>query len=506
MCNSIKLRLYLPVILSANIDRRAVVSRGKGVGGGSLINGLVYSRGNRLDYDEWAQLINDPSWNYQNVLPYFKKSEQFTRTNLHVPTDYNYHGFEGPSHISQAYPMPNVSNSVLKAAKQLGHRLTDYNGREQQGFSVLQHHMKDGKRFESDYAFIFPALLRRNLEVLDRSYVTKVVFYRNSNKVKGVIFTRNKKTYIARCKKEVVLSAGAINSPQILMLSGIGPRDHLKSLKIPVIQNLPVGNNLLDHPITILIFSSNISAESINIRESLKELLVKGQGPLIAGFCDAVGFLKSPVEKIENYPDVEIMFTNVTGSRDILTKYYGFTEEVFRTIQPTNGQNLFSIQIINLNQKSVGTLRLKSSDPFEYPLIDLNLLSDKDNHDIEILYQGIQAVLRLTETTAFRGLNVSLALDRFPGCDAFRRLSREYWYCYIRRMLATGLHQMGTCSTGLSERSGVVDRKLRVFNTRGLRVADVSVVPLSLRAHMMAPAAMIGEKVSDIIKEQYSFI
>lgn len=148
-------------------------------------------------------------------------------------------------------------------------------------------------------------------------------------------------------------------------------------------------------------------------------------------------------------------------------------------------------------------MRLKSSDPFEYPLIDLNLLSDENNTDIETLHQGIKMSLDFMQTSSLRRMNISLAIDRFPGCNHLEPLSRDYWYCYIRMVTATGQHLVGTCSTGRNPSSGVVDNKLRVFGTSGLRVADASVIPLSTRAHINAPCTMIGEKASDLIKQQY---
>lgn len=191
-------------LVSGNVDRKAVVSKGRGIGGTSLINGMAYSRGDRRDYDRWAELLNDPSWNYENVLPYFKKSETFTRTNPHVPIDFEYHGNGGPLFISQTSPPINISNIVLEGSQDLGYDIIDYNGRNQEGFAVLQYFMKNGRRFTPDLAFIFPETDRKNLKILDRSFVTKVVFHNNTKEVRGVIFTRDNKTYFADCRKEVI--------------------------------------------------------------------------------------------------------------------------------------------------------------------------------------------------------------------------------------------------------------------------------------------------------------
>lgn len=490
--------LIVLLFVPGNIDRRGIISRGKGVGGSSLINGIAYSRGNRLDYDRWAAILNDSDWNYENVLPYFKKSETFIRTNPYVPVDKEYYGYHGPQFISQSSPPLNLTNLILSAGQELGYNIVDFNGKEQEGFSIMQYMIKDGKRFEPDLAFVFPSLHRKNLKVLDRAYVTNLFFSDNSTRAEGVIFTKNNATFIAKCSKEVILSAGAINSPQILMLSGIGPKEHLTSLGISVVQNLPVGNNLLDHPMTLLFCSSNITNEFESLEKSVRDLL-KGQGVLSrVSFTDAIGFMTTPLQEIENYPDIEFIFLNITETGR-LRQYFGFSDETIKALQTENSQGVFVVQFFNLNQKSLGKLRLNSSDPFEYPLIDLNLLSDEN--DVEILYQGIQIFLKLRQTNAFRSLNISLVIDTFPSCEAFEPLSREYWYCYIRSVSATGLHQVGTCSTGKDPSSGVVDSNLKVFGIDGLRVADASVIPLSLRAHINAPCTMIGEKVSDLIKK-----
>lgn len=190
--------------------------------------------------------MNDSDWSYQSLLPYFKKFENFTKTNPSSPIDYFYHGYGGPVHITQSIPPEEISRNLLKGSQQLGYPLTDYNGKRQSGASVFQIFTKDGKRYNHQMAFISSARKRYNLDILDRSYVIKIEINVYSKNVEGVIFTRNNKTYIARNRKEVILSAGAICSPQILMLSGVGPQRHLEHLGIPVIQNLPVGKFLRD--------------------------------------------------------------------------------------------------------------------------------------------------------------------------------------------------------------------------------------------------------------------
>lgn len=486
--------------IAGNPRRTSFYPRGKGFGGSSLINTIAYTRGNKKDYDKWAELVNDPGWNYENLLPLFKKSENFKRTNPYVPIDEDFHGYKGPLHISQAAPPLDFAHTMLRAATQIGYNITDYNGRNQLGASIFQYFMKDGLRFDHEMAFLSPVKQRPNLEILGGSYVIKIDID-DKKKVKGVIFTRKHKTYIARNRKEVILSAGAICSPQILMLSGIGPKEHLESLGIPVVQDLPVGKTMYDHTMTVLTFTSNVTLETPTFRESLKQLL-HGQGPLTRVLAtDAVGFFKTPVEEIENYPDVEFFFANFT-SFGILPKWFGFSQETADALAQ-NSSISFSISPYILHQKSFGTVTLKSADPFDYPLINPNILSDKENKDLETFYQAVQIILKLLETDTFRSMNVAFAVRQLPGCEHTQSMSREYWYCYFRRVSALLYHGSSTCMSGTSPKTAVVDNELNVFGIESLRVADASVIPFAVSGHTNAPCTVVGEKASEIIKQYY---
>lgn len=476
------------------------VPRGKGVGGSALINCLLYSRGNKFDFQSWSDLVNDSSWNYDHLLPYFKKSENFTLKNLYFPVDVDYHGYEGPLHMSQSTPFQNFSSSFFRASQQLGYNVTDYNGEQQIGASILQYYINNGKRSEPGSAFVAPIKKRKNLVVLEESYVTKIKICKKSKKVKGVVFTRKNKTYIARQRKEVILSAGSYSSAQILMLSGVGPQDHLESLGIEIIQNSPVGKTMHDHTLTVLVFTSNITTASQSQEESVRQFL-RGEGPLTRPLSyDAIGWFKTSLPENDSFPDMELYFHNISDSA-ITKKYIGWTEETYSALN-ISGANAFTILLIPSHPTSIGTIKLNSSDPFEYPLIDPNILSADE--DMETLYGGVQQALKLMEADAFRRMNVTLAFDRFPGCDHTEPLSKEYWYCYFGRVTSTMYHPMSTCSIGSSPQTGVVDNELKVFGLKGLRVADASVIPFSYAGHPSAACFMIGEKISDVIKKLYN--
>lgn len=485
-------------IFSGIPERRTIVHKGKGVGGSPLINSFAYTRGDKLDYDRWAELVNDPGWNYKNILPYFKKIETLTKKNPYATIDEEYHGFDGPLHISHVIPPDNFTNTVFNAVKELGYKIVDHNGKQTLGASNHQYYLKDGLRFDPEMAYLSPVQNRGNLKILYGSYVTKIQISKDAKKIEGVIFTRDKKTYIARSSKEVILSAGAVSSPRILMVSGIGPRDHLNSLEIPVIQDLPVGTTLLDHSLTHIFFTTNFTKQTVSLKKSVEDLL-KGEGPLTkVSYCDAVVFFQTSLEKIENYPDIEIMFIDTPVA-------LGIHSNLIRENLSPDSPSSFAIRIVLMHQKSSGTIKLRSADPFDYPLIDPKYFSDKENHDLEALYQALQLFLKLTETEAFRLYNVSLSVKQILGCSNTKFLSREFWYCYFRRVVSLGLHEIATCLMGSNPQRGVVDNKLRVFGIEGLRVADSSVIPISLTAHTNGPSNMIGEKASDLIKESYRF-
>lgn len=473
-----------------------MIPRGRGVGGTSLLS-IVYSRGHNKDYEKWSNLVNDPAWNYTNLLPHFKKLEKFEKRNPYAPIDEEYHGYNGEHYNAHSYPPQNVSSKILKGFQELEYDIVDYNGKDKIGSSVVQYFIKNGRRFDVGSAFLEPINRRPNLTILENSYVTKIEISNNKT-VEGVIFTRFNKTYLARTRKELIISAGAISTPQILLLSGIGPTDDLEALKIPVVMNLPVGKRLIDHLIGYQVFSSNITGES-NFTQTI-EAFLKGQGPLTSGFPhDAISFVKTDVEKVSNYPDVEFMYSVMN---EAVKSFNGLSDETFQSLL-RNVVNPFAILLTLLHPKSVGTVTLKSANPFDYPLINLNFLSDKNNQDIETLYQASQIALNLIKTESLRSLNITYGADPLPACQHYEPFSRDYWYCYFRTVTTVGYHPISTCSMGTDPQNGVVDNKLKVFGVEGLRIADASVIPVPITGHTVVPCTIVGEMLSEFIKELY---
>nr|XP_023014616.1 glucose dehydrogenase [FAD, quinone]-like isoform X1 [Leptinotarsa decemlineata] len=487
------------------VDHKCAAPRGKGIGGTSLINELVYSRGNSRDYDIWAEIVNDPSWRYLNVLEYFKKSEDFHKNNPNAPADEEYHGKDGYLHTNYHMPPSNFSSIFLKANEQLGYNITDYNGKNQLGATILQINTKEGRRLDQASAFILPVKNRRNLVISSESYVTKIEF-NDLKEATGVIFTKNNKTYRVKVRNEVILSAGAISSPQILMLSGIGPKRHLEEVGIPIVQDLEVGSTLREHVFCGVPFSSNTSIASQSLKEQIEDFL-KGYGDLTAANpLDAAGWYKTRIEQIRNYPDLEIVISSSTPA-ELGKKFLGWNDETWDSLFNVSIPNPFTLTPVLLHTHSIGTVRLISKDPYLYPSIDYNMLNDPENLDVEALLEGIQLAVNLTRTEAFQRIGATLEVRPFPACREHDFLSKNYWLCFIAQTAMAAYHPVGTCPSGRNPEAGaVVDHQLKVFGVNKLRVIDASVLPFSFSGHPNAICTMIGEKVSDVIKLEYGVL
>lgn len=285
--------------------------RGKVMGGSSVLNYMIYTRGNRRDYDGWSEAGN-VGWSYEEVLPYFKKVENFSISGGY---DESYHGKEGHVRVTYSPHMTKIADAVMEAGRQMGVGYVDYNGATQVGMSRLQVTMRDGVRESSSRAYLHPINGRPNLHVSKYSMVSKILIDPNTKTAYGVEFVKNRKMYRVKARKEVVLSAGAINSPQLLMLSGIGPKKHLQKLGIKVLSNLRVGYNLMDHiavgGLTFMIDKPySIKSNTIISRDNLYQYLNYHLGPFsIPGGCEVLSFhdLNNPQDP-DGYPDIELLF------------------------------------------------------------------------------------------------------------------------------------------------------------------------------------------------------
>lgn len=390
-------------------DNRCTWPRGKGMGGTSVINYLVYTRGNAKDYDEWERMGN-PGWGYRDVLQYFKKLEKTEIPELRTSPYRGRNGFLNVNHVPFRTPL---ASAFLDAGRELGYDINDPNGKDQIGFSYVQTTMKNGRRVSASKAFIRPIRNRRNLHVAKEARVTKILIDPITNTTFGVEFVKNRRTYVVRVIKEVLLSAGTLNSPQLLMLSGIGPREHLNELKIPVIKDLPVGENLQDHvSFGGLIFLINDTISVVDRRVASNpsytfDYFLRNTGPLtLPGGAEGVAFVNTRISNdvFDDYldpdvPDIELVLGAGALCGDTfgtLRRSFGLKDDVFlKMYQDIIGLDGFSVVPILLKPLSRGRVRLKSKNPFHWPLFYPGYYENET--DLHTIVRGIKMVSKLKQ-------------------------------------------------------------------------------------------------------------
>jgi choline dehydrogenase len=488
---------------------KCTMPRGKVMGGSSTINYMIYTRGNRYDYDRWEKLGNT-GWGYKDVLPYFLKHE-----NMMVPElgeDKLYHATNGELPVSYAPYRTPLADAFLEAGKEMGQNFVDYNGKTQVGFSYLQATIRNGTRWSASRAFLHPIRHRRNLHVSKWSLVTNILIDRDTKTAYGVEFVRDKTKFVVRARKEVIVSAGAINSPQLLMLSGIGPREHLLQLGIPVIRDLKVGYNLMDHiGMMALTFVLNQSV-AFTERElfggkNWVEYMSYHRGPLtVPAGVEAIAFYdsKNPRDPAGD-PDIEIMLlAGSISSVSAIHKVLAIRQDIYETVyKPIEKFYTWTPLPIVLKPNSRGRILLKSRNPFHKPRIQFDFF--QDTTDLESLLLGLKRSLQLGVTKPFQRYGSRLHDIPIPGCKHFLFGSDDYWRCALRHLAFPIWHLSGTCKMGPAlDRSAVVDNRLRVYGVRRLRVVDASIIPVIPAAHTHAPTMMIAEKAVDYIKQDWT--
>ncbi|XP_063979780.1 glucose dehydrogenase [FAD, quinone]-like isoform X2 [Diachasmimorpha longicaudata] len=507
------------------IDGRCNWPRGKAVGGTSVINFMIYSRGSKGDFDQWAADGN-AHWSYDQVLPYFIKSER-----AHFPasqTDHHHinpslYGTTGYLDVTTASWQSPLRDTFFAAGKELSYRIKDSNDGDSIGFTSSKTNTRNGRRVSASKAFIKPIRHRRNFHLSEYSRVTKIIINPVTKTATGVEYIRNSKKYIVQARKEVILSAGSINSPQLLMLSGIGPKLHLDAFNINILEDLPVGHNLQDHvSMAALTFIVNDTVTIVEPRiasnyKNTFDYLLKGTGPFtVPAGAEALAFVNTKIndnyhEKylanstISNEPDIELVFGIGSMAGDAsgtLRSIFGLSDEwyekVFRHYQ---GQDGFSIVPILLHPKSRGYVKLRSANPFHSPILEANYFEHDD--DLKTMIRGIKKAIQVASTHPFRKYNTTLLPIHFPGCTDLEFQSDDYWACVSRQISTTLGHFVGTCKMAPRNASGVVNEQLKVYGINKLRVVDASIIPLLISGHTNAPTYMIGEKASDMIKSEW---
>jgi choline dehydrogenase len=454
--------------------RRIGVPRGRGLGGSSLINGMVYFRGHPRDYDDWSK-AGAIGWSYREVLPYFCKSE-----NNEDFGDTIYHGRGGPMNVRSVRGPNPLNQSFFAALAGLGYPARrDLNGADSEGMSLRQLSIRGGIRETTAKALLYPAMGRRNLTVLTGLRVTRVVL--ENRRAVGVEIHGNPGQRIVRARREVVLAAGAIQSPQLLLLSGIGDSEHLADVGVPLRHHLPgVGRNLHDHMASPVHMSMNHTASyGLSWRTIPRNLRVVAQyalfrsGPLSNNVFESAAFIKS-VPGLDR-PDVQLVLQTAKRPKPSFPFPLGHG---------------FAISPVCLYPRSRGRLTLASADPLAAPRIDPNLLSSPS--DIQPLVRGIRLSRQIFASAAFAEYR---ATETEPGPSA---QSDDDLFEYIRAQAYTVHHPVSTCRMG-TDPDAVVDPQLRVVGLEGLRVVDASVFPSIIGGNTNAAVVMVAEKAADLI-------
>jgi choline dehydrogenase len=446
--------------------------RGKMLGGSSSLNAQMHVRGNALDYDNWSRGSGATGWSFADVLPYFLRMEDSARGSAEL------RGRGGPVTISDLREVNPLTHVFVRAAQEAGiERSTDVNGARQDGVDYTQVTQRRGARVSAATAYLAPARRRSNLVVATGAHVVRIVF--EGTRAVGVEFARDGTLEMAHAEREVVLSAGTVNSPQLLLLSGVGPATQLRAAGMDVVADSPgVGENLQDHlACGIMMYATRpitlVAAESLS---NLLRYFVLRRGMLASNVAEACAFVRSAPGAPA--PDLEILFAPVPFIDHGLSK------------PPGHGLTIGSVV---LQPKSRGRISLRSLSPLDAPLIEARYLSDAGGEDLRVMRTGMRLAQRIIDAPAFAPhvgapMRPDRRIESDGDLDAFIRESSETLY-----------HPVGTCRMG-GDRLAVVDPMLRVRGVQGLRVVDASIMPTIVRGHTHSPTVMIAERASDLIR------
>ena len=458
-------------------NRKISIPRGRVIGGSSSINGMVYARGNKRDYDDWANKAGCDGWSYREVLPYFIRSE-----NNEIFRNDPLHGTSGPWHGSRVKKPNKMLNLLFEATDSMQFpRRLDFNDGDQEGFGERQVTIKNGKRWSAAKAYLDPVRRRRNLKILTQAHVNKVLI--QDGNATGVEFLQHGEKQIISANREVLISCGAIVSPTVLMRSGIGDPEELKKHGIAINSSLPgVGKNLQDHvAASVVTQTASITGYGISFKALPKlvfhgiDYLLNRSGMVASNINEATGYIKT--EPNLDRPNIQIGFAPAVRARGGRKLTYGHG---------------YSCNVSLMHPKSLGFVSIADTNPKSSPLIDPNFLSDE--RDLDALVAGIKVTRRILASHAFDAVR---GTELRPGKDI---VTDDEIKQYVRNNCATVYHPVRTCAMGPDDDPmAVVDTQLRVNGIRGLRVVDASVMPLQIGGNTNAPTIMIAEKAADML-------
>lgn len=484
-------------------------TRGKVLGGCSSTNYLIYARGVPKDYDLWNKVA--PGWDWDSVLYYFKKLEGMTDTNLfQYPANAYLHSADGPVKVSRPVTLASTAaldDIRLDSYEEIGiKRVLELNGPEIEGAARPHLTIYNGRRSSTAEGYLRPAKDRPNLKVAKYSTVTRVLIDPQTLEAYGVeVATADNKLIKVYATKEVIISAGVINSPKILLHSGIGPEEELSKLGIKTIVDLPVGKNFHDHQTMQMVLTGKFGIGSAV------------QNILLAPQLDTVPIpLQSGYFRINNtfvqYPDrlqPQFQFFNTyigAGAAPVL--FFGcksianFDDSYCKSVGKANAFNeIDNIMVVLLHPLSRGQVSLRSNDPFDDPIIDLGYF--RNEYDLVVAAEGVKYMANLVNTTYFRKVGGQIQRVSVTGCEGIKWGTDKYWRCYAKNVVTSLQHGVGTCRMGPD---GVVNERLKVYGVDGLRVVDASIIPIIPSGNTNTPVMMIGEKAADMIKADHGYL
>lgn len=466
-------------------DKIVKVTGGKMIGGSSNMQHMIMVRGNQRDYQRWATASGDDSWSYDSLLPYFKRSERMEDPDILESPFAEYHGTSGNLGMAREHNVAN--NEIIKSLQELGYEYyVDLNANVTLGVAEATFGISNGIRQSTAECYLGPSKDKTNLFIFEQTTVTKILFDDDNNAIGVEALTSNNETYKIKAKKEVIVAAGAIKTPQLLMLSGIGPQADLETLNIPVISDLPVGQALSDHVGVIVAFSLGATNETI-----------PPANPHLFPVPTTVSF--KSLDPSVNYPDcqsINLLFPHdSSGLLQLCSIVFKYNNDICNQVYNSDkGHGLLYSVVYLLQPSSTGTVSLRSSDPLDNPKITTGFFSDPA--DLDNLGSCLQDIAGLVNTTYFKKAESEIVDLDLEECNSLDRTSWEYWKCYGKAMSTTIWHPAASAPMG-----PVLDSKLRVRGVQKLRVVDASAMPNVSSGNIMLAVVALAEKAADLIKD-----